>query len=137
MRDRGEYDLVICDLPGGDSMALAMVLAEMDLILSPVGAGASDLGSAANFAWFVKRMELPVVFVPNNVPFGETRRVGMFEELEELGVDVCPVVVRRRVAHMDAVRVGMGVCEAFPKSPAAVEVDALWGWLRERLDNRK
>ena len=136
IRAGGEYDLVICDLPGGDSMSMGRVLAEMDLVLSPVGAGPSDLGSAANFAWLVKRMELPAVFVPNNVPFGESRRVGMVEELEEFGVEVCPVMLRRRVAHLDALREGMGVCEASPKSAAAAEVEELWNWVTGRLNGR-
>lgn len=134
IRERAEYDLVVCDLPGGDSLSLGMVLAEMDLVLSPVGVGAADLGSAANFSWFVKRMGLPAVFVGNNVPFGEGRRLGLVEELEEFGVEVCPVMVRRRVAHMDALRVGMGVCEAFPGSAAAGEVEALWEWVAGRLE---
>ena len=133
LRAAEEYDLVFCDLPGGDSMMLGMVLAEMDLVLSPVGAGASDLGSAANFAWLVDRMQLPAVFVPNNVPFGESRSAGMMEELGEFGMEICPVVVRRRVGHMDAVRGGFGVCEVYPGSAAAVEVDALWGWVKGRL----
>ncbi len=50
MRRADEVDLLVCDLPGVDSMALGLILGEMDLILSPVGIGVSDLLAAANFA---------------------------------------------------------------------------------------
>ena len=125
--------LVVCDLPGSDSMALVRVLMEMDLVLSPVGVGAADLMVAANFASLVKGMGLPVVFVGNNLPFSANRRLEMLGELEGLGVEVCPVMVQRRVAHLDALRVGLGVCEAFPGTAACREIDDLWEWVCRRV----
>ena len=134
MRVKGEFDLVVCDLPGSDSMALGRLLMEMDLVLSPVGVGAADLMAAASFAWMVNRMELPVVFVPNNLPQGQARREAMLAELGGLSVVVCPVMLQRRVAHLDALRAGLGVCEAFPRSAAAGEIEALWAWVFGRLN---
>ena len=125
--------LVVCDLPGSDSMALFRLLMEMDLVLSPVGVGASDLMVAANFASLVKGMGLPVVFVGNNLPVGGARRDEMLEELAGFKVEVCPVMVQRRVAHLDAVRSGLGVCEAFPASAASKEIESLWDWVCGRL----
>jgi chromosome partitioning protein len=133
LRETGTYDVLVCDLPGSDSMALGRLLMEMDLVLSPVGAGPSDLMTAGNFAWLVRGMSLPVVFVPNNVPQGRVRREDMLAELEGFQLEVCPVAVQRRVAHLDALRAGLGVCEAFPRSTAAREVDALWAWVCGRL----
>ena len=126
---------LVCDLPGVDSMALVRLLSEMDLVLSPVGAGASDLMAAANFSSAVRGMNLnlPLVFLPNNLPHIRRRREVMLEELALLDVDVCPVMLQRRVAHLDAVRSGLGVCEAFPRSTAALEMGALWEWALCRL----
>ncbi len=67
MKSGGEYDLFVCDLPGSDSMALGRLLMEMDLILSPVGDSAVEIMVAANFTSMVERIDLPVVFVPNNI----------------------------------------------------------------------
>ena len=127
--------LLVCDLPGADSMALVRLLSEMDLILSPVGAGAADLIAAANFAAAVQGMNLnlPLVFLPNNVPHVRQRRETLLAELELLEVEVCQVTVQRRVAHLDSLRSGLGVCEAFPRSPAAGEIGALWEWVCRRL----
>ena len=135
LKSCGEFDVILCDLPGSDSMALCSLLKRMDLILSPVGVGASDLLTAANFGTLIAQFDLPpVVFLPNNIPFYHKRRRELLEELSELELEVCPVMVQRRVAHLDALRSGLGVCEAFPGSEAAREVDMLWDWVRRRLD---
>ena len=134
LKTEGSYRLLVCDLPGAEGMVLGRLLMEMDLVLSPVGVGAADLLAAANFAWMVKRMELPVTFIPNNLPPGQSRRQELLAELGKLGVDVCPVMLQRRVAHLDALRLGQGVCEVSPTSAAAQEVKALWSWLCRRLE---
>ena len=133
MKAGGRYDVIVCDLPGSDSMALGRLLREMDVVLSPVGVGAAELSTASNFAWMAEGMGLPVVFVPNNLPLGQSRRDEMLSFLGGRGAEICPVMLTRRVAHLDALRSGLGVCEAFPRSAAAVEVEALWGWVRGRL----
>ena len=127
--------LLVCDLPGADSMALVRLLSEMDLILSPVGSGVPDLLAAANFASTVSgmRLDLPVVFVANSIVHIERRRNSLLDELSTLGVEVCPVIVHHRVAHLDSLRTGLGVCEAFPRSTAALEITALWEWTCDRL----
>ena len=134
MKAQGGFDVIVCDLPGSDSMALGRLLKEMDLVLSPVGVGAAELSTASNFAWMAEGMGLPVVFVPNNLPLGRSRREEMLSVLEERGAEVCPVMMTRRVAHLDALRSGLGVCEAYPRSAAAAEVELLWEWVRARLD---
>lgn len=127
--------LMVCDLPGADSMALVRLLSEMDLILSPVGSGVSDLLAAANFAASVRgtRLDLPLVFVPNNITHIHRRREVLMEELGNLGLEVCPVVVHGRVAHLDSLRKGLGVCEHLPRSVAALEITRLWEWSCRRL----
>ncbi len=134
LKDGGMYDLLVCDLPGSDSYALERFLREMDLVLSPVGVSAPDLIVAANFCWSIEGSSLPVVFVPNNIPMGRTRHDAMLAELGRFSAQVCPVTVRRRVAHLDALRLGMGVCETDPCSAAAGDVRELWEWVRTRLE---
>ena len=68
MKSGGEYDLLVCDLPGSDSMALGRLLMEMDLILSPVGVSAVEIMVAANFASIVERLNLPVVLFRTTYP---------------------------------------------------------------------
>ena len=133
LRDSGEYDLVVCDLPGTDSMSLGRTLSEMDLVLSPVGVGPADIMAAANFLWAMQSSNLPIVFVPNAVPPGRARRDELVRELAERQAVVCPVQLQRRVAHVDALRSGQGVCEMAPESVAAREFNAFWLWVSEKL----
>ncbi len=125
---------LVCDLPGADSMALLRVLSEMDLVLSPVGSGVSDLMAAANLSEAVSLLSSPPVFLPNNVSHFRRRREALAGELASLEVEVCPVWIRSRVGHLDALRSGLGVCEAQPRSRAAGEINALWDWVLSRLE---
>ena len=131
--DSGEYDFVVCDLPGSEGAALQRVLANMDLVLSPVNMGAPDMLVASNFAWIAKRMSLPVVFVGNNLSSGRKRRQELTEELEAMEMPVCPVLIQSRVAHLDAMNRGQSACEWAPTSPAAQELQNLWKWIAEKL----
>ena len=126
---------LVCDLPGADSMALVRLLSEADLVLSPVSSGVSDLMAAANLASSLRGMNLGLrlVFLPNNVSHTRRRREELLEELGNLGVEVCPVLVQHRVAHLDCLRSGLGVCEASPRSRASVEIQALWEWVCGQL----
>ena len=133
LRDQDPGRILVCDLPGADSIALLRLLSAMDLVLSPVGAGASDLLAAANFRSAVQGFDLPMVFLPNNISHILPRQEVLLAELNALGAEVCPVLIQRRVAHLDSLRIGFGVCELFPRSPAAAEVNGLWDWVCTRL----
>ena len=129
----GDYDLVICDLPGSEGATLQRVLASMDLVLCPVGLGAPDLLVASNFAWIARRMSLPVVFLGNNLSPGRRRREELIQELEAMELPVCPAQIQSRVAHLDAMNRGMSASEWAPDSPAARELRDLWQWIAEEL----
>ena len=131
--DSGDFDLVVCDLPGSEGAALQRVLANMDLVLCPVAMGAPDLLVANNFAWIAHRMSLPVVFVGNNLPPGRRRRQEFMQELEAMELPVCPTFVQCRVAHLDAMSRGQTACEWAPISPAARELEDLWQWIAEEM----
>ena len=128
-----DCDLVIHNMPGFELASVDRLLAEMDLVISPVGVGAADLMTVANFVWTINQLKLPAVFLPNNVPQWQSRQNEMLSELAALEVEICPVMVQRRVAHVDSLRSGMGVCEAFPGSVAASEINALWDWVCQKI----
>ena len=129
----GEYDVVVCDLPGSEGATLQRVLASMDLVLCPVGMGAPDMLVASNFAWIARRMDLPVVFVGNDLEPGRRRRAELVKDLEAMAVPVCPVMVQSRVAHIDAMKRGQSAAELAPESPAARELQELWRWVADQM----
>lgn len=133
MRESGDYDFLVCDLPGADNAFLPFFLSGMDAVLSPVGVGPADLVAARSMLMLAAGApsEVNITFVANLVGMGQSRLDELYETLGEREGRVCPVVVRRRVVHMDALRSGLGVCEYAPDSPAAAEVDALWRWVAD------
>ena len=133
LRRKQAADLVVCDLPGNENNALGQVLSALDLVLSPVCGTALDLMSAVDFHMLAQRMDVPVRFVANNMNRGNKRVSFLRQELEGRQAKVCPVVVHRRVAYQDSQIQGLGVAEAGPESPAAVEMTSLWEWLLQEL----
>ena len=133
LRDGSDYDLVICDLPGAESPFLGTVLSGMDLVLSPVGPGTLDLLSAGNFWDRVEPFHVPVFFVGNKVSRWPSRQAEIVRQLAEWDARVCPAMVQLRVAHLEAIRRGKGVCEYLPDSAAAEEVNGLWAWVKGSL----
>ena len=129
----GEFDLVVCDLPGSEGATLQRVLANMKLVMCPVGMGAPDMLVASNFAWIARRMDLPVVFVGNNILPGRRRRDELVQELSGMDLPVCPAMVQTRVAHIDAMNCGQSAAEWAPESVAAAELEALWRWVASEL----
>ena len=129
-----EHDLLICDLPGADSTLFLRVLGSLDLVLSPLGMGASDVFVAADFALTLQRFKLPAWFFGNALPPGKNRRVVFEQELNSYDyMKVCPVQVVNRVAHIDATRRGLSACEWEPEGQAAREIGMLWDWVAQCL----
>ena len=131
----GAHGLVVCDLPGLEEFALGTILSRVDMVLSPVGPTAPEVLGVANLNSLAGPARWPVWFVPNNLPPGRRRCESLLRDLRPYGVLVSPAMLQRRVAHFDAIRLGLGVCEYLPDSKAALEVDALWRWISASLKN--
>ena len=134
LREQGEHDLLVCDLPGFDSVALLRALREADLVVSPVGPAFMDLVSGRDLANDMAVGGVQAWFVGNNLPPYRAWEQGFQEDLSSMDLARCPVTLRRRALFMRSVLEGAGVCEAAPGSAAAREVDALWRWLAEKLE---
>ena len=129
------HDLLICDLPGADTTLFLRLLGSLDLVLSPLGAGVSDLFVATEFAATLQRFKLPGWFVGNTLPPGKARREEFAAALQSYDyINMCPVQVVNRVAHIDAARRGLSACEWEPGGQAAGEIHQLWEWVAERLE---
>ena len=133
LRDRGDYDFVLCDLPGADSMVLPRMLRNMDLVLSPCCFSRQDLMGAMSLVRGLEGFDIPLVIVPNRAPVFSSQMRDMQAGLATLGAEVCPVAVVSRIAHVYALENGTGVCSYRPDSQAAAEIQALWEWIGDRL----
>ena len=127
------WDLLVCDMPGADSFTMDRALAAMDLLLIPVTAAPYEVMVTGSFVSRAIQNGWNIALLLNNLPPGQKRRDQLVASLSDLGVELVPAGLVRRVSYWDAALVGMGVCEFAPRSLAASEMQELWDWLRWKL----
>ena len=64
----GEYDLLICDLPGADTFTMDQALAAMDLLLIPITAAPFEIMTTAKLVHKGILHDWKMILVPNNLP---------------------------------------------------------------------
>lgn len=128
-----KYDLLICDMPGADSYMAGLIIEQTDHVFIPISPAPADILITAQQIHQGVRNDWNMALVPNNLPTSKKRCDQMMETLLGMGVPIAPVGLRRRVAYWDAVKYGQGVCENQPRSPAAIEMRALWDWTSETI----
>ena len=126
-------DLLVCDLPGADSFTLDHALSNIDLLLLPVTTAPYDILVTANLVRHGIDKGWNMALLPNNLSSSKTRTLQKLEVLQQMGVEIAPVGLIRRVSYWDASEVGLGVCEYAPRSPAAAEMQQLWDWIAKSL----
>ena len=133
LRSSGDYDILVCDLPGKESFTMGIILVEADVTLSPLNISPQELQSAREFRWIGENMGWSLYFLPSNLTSVKKRQLELVTEVSSWGAPVSPVVIQNRVAYVDCFRYGLGVCESSPRSLAAREVQSLWEWLSSIL----
>lgn len=130
---RDEYDVIICDTPGGDDVDWDRCAGMADLLLAPVSPSPYEVVVTRRFLdhAYVRGWNLAVIL--NNLPSARKR----IEELRGLfhlmGVPVAPVNLVRRVEYWNSGLQGLGVCESAPRSAACRETNLLWEWIAQEL----
>jgi chromosome partitioning protein len=127
-------DLVIIDsAPNADAASLAAARAA-DLILIPCRPSAFDLnaiGTTLNLAAVAGKLAFVLLnAVPPQGKVGEEAR----NALEAGGVSVAEPMLHQLVAYSHAVNDGRSAQEFDPKSKAAAEIEALFGWVIKHAD---
>lgn len=129
-----DYDLVVCDLPGSENIAMLRVLRQADLIVSPVGVGALDTVGGRDLADNLETGGLKATFIANHLPAHRTWEERFHQDLTAMGLEPCPVILRQRSAYFRSVEDGYSVCEWSRTSAAAREVNNLWRWVAKQLE---
>jgi len=127
-------DLVIIDsAPNADAASLAAARAA-DLILIPCRPSAFDLnaiGTTLNLAAVAGKLAFVLLnAVPPQGKVGEEAR----NALEAGGVSVAEPMLHQLVAYSHAVNDGRSAQEFDPKSKAAAEIEALFGWVVKHVN---
>lgn len=133
MRMRAIYDLILIDLAGRDEAAVTEVMRVADFCLVPTRPSSLDADAAQRTVDALERLQKPYAVLINQAPAGSSARTRAWTEFYDVRSRIVEPSWATRVAHQDAIAAGLGVLEAQPASPAAVEVLGAWLWLRARL----
>ena len=124
VEEMGGDILIIDTAPHSDSAALEAAKVA-DLVLVPCRPAILDIEAITNTLDLVKTTGTPIVVVLNAVAPQGTEASEAAEAIVALGVDVCPVQLRQRVAFSRALITGQTVQEFEPDGKAAQEASEL------------
>lgn len=132
-RESGAQFMILDTAPHADSLAVDAARAA-DFILIPCRPAIADIEAMESSADIARLAKRPFAVVLNAVGSQGSREEEARQELARLGLELAPIALGHRVAYADAMIPGDGVTEHRPGSPAAVEVQNLFDWMRQRLD---
>ena len=115
-----------------------MATAEIaDLAVIPSGPSISDMESIGPTVAIVRDSGLSGCIVLNQGRPGSPVNAEAATMLGDYELPVCPTLIMRRAAIMDAFVDGRVACELAPRSKAAAEITASWQWIAEQLQGVK
>ncbi len=131
--DQERMTLAIVDTAPHAAPDATRIVRAVDLVAIPCRPTAFDIAAASSAVDIVKAAGVRAVFVLSACPFrspeiAETRIV-----LAEYGLPIAPVEIIDRRAFARAVASGRAVTEFESDGKAALEIRALWAWLKEQM----
>lgn len=133
VKEMGGDILIIDTAPHSDSAALEAAKAA-DLVLVPCRPAILDIEAITNTLDLVKTTGTPIVVVMNAVAPQGSEASEAAEAIAALGVDVCSVQLRQRVAFSRALITGQTVQEFEPDGKAAQEAAELHAFMCAHLN---
>ncbi len=126
------HDIVLVDTPPKADSDLRSALRKASLMLVPVATSHVDLWATESVLDIARRAETPSMLVLNRTRAGTRLGKEIAEKSAEIDAALAKTTLANRILYAEALGRGLGVQDAAPKGPAALEVAAL---TREVLDS--
>ncbi len=134
LREQG-FRLIVIDTPPAVTRAISEVVAYADLVVLPTRPSPHDLRAVGATVDILEARGKAMIFVLN----GATARARITGQaavaLSQHGT-VAPTTVHHRVNFAASMIDGRTVMETEPESASAKEIQALWGYIHDRLQRR-
>jgi chromosome partitioning protein len=124
-RLRRDHDVVLIDSPPQIDTDAKLAVRGADLVLVPVQPSPPDLWAAEATLKLATAERRPARLVFNRTPTTSRLRDAMLSEITERKLASLQTALGNRAAYAQAFAEGLGVTEAAPRSPAALEMLAL------------
>lgn len=128
---RKAHDVVIVDTPPKVDADLRPALREADQVLVPVASSQVDLWATEGVLELAARANKPCLLILNRARAGTRLAETVATEMAALDAPRAATVLANRVIYAEALGEGLGVMEKARSGPAAAEVAALAGELRQ------
>lgn len=130
---RERVELLIVDTNPGVEGPVTATARVADLAIIPSGPSIADMESIGPTVAIVRNARLPGCIVLNQGRPGSPINSEAAATLEGYELPVCPTLIMRRAAIMDAFVDGRAACELDPRGKAAGEITASWKWIAQQL----
>jgi chromosome partitioning protein len=124
--------LAIIDTAATNNALATGAIASADLCLIPARPSPADIEAAIPTLIAIRRLNRWFGFILNQTPTRGCRLSEAATSLNSLGLLALPFIGQRN-DHQDALGAGLGVTEFAPEGKASEEIEALLGWISERL----
>lgn len=132
---RGGVSLAIIDTPPAITSSIREVMRVAQLVVMPVRPSPHDLDAIGATIDLAQEVDVPFVFVVTQAKMNARVTPQTVALLSAHGT-VAPSIVQDRVIYATAMTDGRTAGDIEPKGSAAMEMLALWDFVRERLDDR-
>ena len=131
-----KIDLCIVDTPPHTTFASSGIAKIADFVLIPCRPTGLDLTSIhSSTLKIAKASKRPFAVTLNGCsPRGSHDEEEALASFEKRGVEVAPIRICERKAYARAYVQGKAVCEFEKNGKAAKEIEALWRWIREKMN---
>ena len=130
---REGVDLLLVDTNPGVERPVTATAEVADLAVIPSGPSIADMESIGPTIAIVRNAKLPGCIVLNQGRPGSPINNEAATTLEGYDLPVCPTLIMRRAAIMDAFVDGRVACELDPRGKAATEIADSWQWIARQL----
>ncbi|MEE8293708.1 MAG: ParA family protein [Kiloniellales bacterium] len=131
LREQG-FALLIVDTPPALTTAIGDVIGRADLVVIPIRPSPHDLRSVGTTVKLVEHLGTPLIFVVNAAPPRARITADAITLLSRHG-PLAPSIIHQRVDFASSMIDGRTVMEVSGKSRSALEIVALWSYLKDRL----
>jgi chromosome partitioning protein len=132
LRDRGA-DMVVIDTPPHTQPIINAALAVADAAILVTGPFPEDLEQVGPAAAIVKATGIPSVLVLNKTPAKSGALALARSALATFQMPICPTAVTQLHSHPYASAEGMTAQEREPTSRAAMEIVAVWAFIKTNI----
>ena len=127
-----DHDIVLVDTPPKADSDLRSALRKASLMLVPVATSHVDLWATESVLDIARRADTPSMLVLNRTRAGTRLGKEIAEKSAEIDAALAKTTLANRILYAETLGRGLGVQDAAPKGPAALEVTDL---TREVLDS--